>query len=312
MRSKLLVVSAVASTALWIGTAAAQVGDPEKGAKVFVKCKACHTVEEGKNRVGPSLHGVVGREAGSVEGFKYSKAMQEADVVWTIENLHKYLENPKEFIPGNKMVFAGLKKEEDRADVIAYLQKESGQQVGAAEPALQVAQAAGDQPQVATDGAGQARDAATAEFVDRDGKGIGSAQLRQTPAGVLLTMSVEQLPPGEHGFHIHAVGQCEPPFESAGGHFNPTNAQHGFLTGEEHHAGDLPNLHVGSDGKAAVEYIIPAVTLRQGQTALLDDDGASLVVHERADDYSSQPAGDSGARIACAELQPAGEVARRE
>jgi cytochrome c len=99
--------------------------DADAGAKVFNKCKACHQVgADAKNRVGPVLTGVVGREAGSVEDFNYSDAMvakHEEAFVWTEENLSSYLEDPKGFIPGNKMAFPGLKKPEERADVIAYL-----------------------------------------------------------------------------------------------------------------------------------------------------------------------------------------------
>ena len=106
-------------------TAALAEGDAAKGKKVFNKCKACHSLEEGKKKVGPSLHGIIGAEAGKMEGFKYSKAMLESGVVWTDENLDAYLTKPKEFMPGNKMVFVGLKKPEQRADVIAYLKQEA-------------------------------------------------------------------------------------------------------------------------------------------------------------------------------------------
>ncbi len=105
-------------------------GDPAKGEKVFRKCKACHFVDKEKNKVGPYLKGVVGRKAGSVPNFKYSKAMKakgEEGLVWTEENLAKYLKAPKKFVPGNKMAFAGLKKDEDIANVIAYLKKMGGQ-----------------------------------------------------------------------------------------------------------------------------------------------------------------------------------------
>ena len=105
------------------GTAAlAAEGDAEAGAKVFKKCKACHSLEEGKNKVGPHLAGIVGRDAGVVEGYKYSKAMREAEAfVWDEANIDTFLTKPKAFLKGTKMSFAGLKKEGQRADVIAYL-----------------------------------------------------------------------------------------------------------------------------------------------------------------------------------------------
>ena len=98
-------------------------GDPAQGKKVFKKCKACHTLEEGKNKIGPSLYGVFGRTSGTLEGFNFSDAMIEAAIVWDEETVDAYLTKPKEFIPKNKMAFAGLKKEEQRADVIAYLKE---------------------------------------------------------------------------------------------------------------------------------------------------------------------------------------------
>jgi len=114
-------VAAAAVLAVLSGAALAD-GDVEDGKKVFNKCKACHSLEAGQNKIGPSLAGVIGRPAGSVEGFKYSDAMKNSGVVWDAETLDKYLADPKGFIPGNKMAFVGLKKEDDREDVIAYLQ----------------------------------------------------------------------------------------------------------------------------------------------------------------------------------------------
>jgi cytochrome c len=116
----------LAATVAMTGPVMAQ-GDPGKGATVFKRCAACHVVDKPQNRVGPSLHGVFGRKAGSVEGFKYSDAMKNADITWDEAQLDKYLENPKGDIPGNKMAFPGLKKPEERADVIAYLKQASAQ-----------------------------------------------------------------------------------------------------------------------------------------------------------------------------------------
>lgn len=99
--------------------------DPGKGANVFKKCQACHKVEAGANATGPTLHGVVGRAIGSVSGFGYSDAMANHGGTWTPEELSHFLENPRDFVPGTAMSFAGLKKDTDRANVIAYLQSVS-------------------------------------------------------------------------------------------------------------------------------------------------------------------------------------------
>jgi cytochrome c len=103
-------------------------GDPEQGEKVFARCKACHVVDKEQNRVGPHLVGIIGRPAGSVEGFKYSDAMKNSGKTWDEATIAEYLKNPKAFIPGNKMAFAGLKKEEEVANVIAYLKQATSTQ----------------------------------------------------------------------------------------------------------------------------------------------------------------------------------------
>lgn len=114
-----------------LATAQEVTGDAEAGERVFNKCQACHVVEQEQNRVGPHLNGVIGREAGAVEGYSYSPALQKlADegVVWDQEALSAYLENPREYAPGTKMIFPGLKKEEERQNVIAYLAQFSGEE----------------------------------------------------------------------------------------------------------------------------------------------------------------------------------------
>jgi cytochrome c len=110
-----------------LATPASAEGDAGKGEKIFARCKACHTVEAGKNKVGPSLAGVVGRHAGAIADFKYSDAMHSAGVTWDEASLDKYLADPKGFVPGNKMAFPGLKNEQDRQDVIAYLKQAAAQ-----------------------------------------------------------------------------------------------------------------------------------------------------------------------------------------
>jgi cytochrome c len=102
-------------------TYASLTGDAAKGEKVFAQCKACHVAELGKNRVGPSLWAVVGRTAGTISGFNYSKANKESGVTWSEDVLFTYLEAPSKFMPGTRMAFGGLKQPQDRADVIAYL-----------------------------------------------------------------------------------------------------------------------------------------------------------------------------------------------
>ncbi len=122
---RLVAVAAVAALVGISGAAhAGSDGDPAKGKKVFNRCKACHAVTEEKNKVGPHLVGIIGRKVAAVEGFKYSKALKKAGeegMVWTEENMAAWLKAPKKFIPGNRMAFAGLKKEDQIRDVIAYM-----------------------------------------------------------------------------------------------------------------------------------------------------------------------------------------------
>ncbi len=125
--SRAPLLGAAILTAIVVAAGSAQAGDPKAGKKVFKQCAACHTLDEGKNRVGPSLHGVIGRPSGSAPKFRYSKAMKALDLTWTEDNIAKYLADPKGFIPKNKMAFNGLSDPQDIADVIAYIAQESSQ-----------------------------------------------------------------------------------------------------------------------------------------------------------------------------------------
>ena len=105
---------------------AVEAGDAESGKKVFAKCQACHSLEAGVNKIGPSLHGIIGRASASVGGFKYSDAMSNAHLNWTPDALDQYLTNPRKSVPGTKMAFPGLPKPEDRANLITYLEQAAG------------------------------------------------------------------------------------------------------------------------------------------------------------------------------------------
>ncbi len=132
----------------------------------------------------------------------------------------------------------------------------------------------------------------------QDGSSAGTATLSQTPDGVLLSNDFSGLPGGSHAIHFHETGECEGDFSSAGGHYNPTNMEHGYQADDGHHAGDMPNF-TALNGTAQFDHFNPNVSLTGGDAPLNDADGTALIIHGQPDDYESQPSGDAGDRIAC-------------
>jgi superoxide dismutase, Cu-Zn family len=146
----------------------------------------------------------------------------------------------------------------------------------------------------------------SAPLIGVGGTPVGVLELRDTPNGVLVSLTIEEgaLPAGVHAIHFHEKGDCSntETFETAGGHHNPTGAEHGYLEEGGPHAGDLPNFNIAETGTTAMSAFNPMVRFTEGDAPLLDADGSSVVIHAGPDDYQSQPSGDSGDRIACAEL----------
>lgn len=141
---------------------------------------------------------------------------------------------------------------------------------------------------------------AKAELYNAQGEKVGMATLMERSGEVTIALQVVKLPPGTHGFHIHAVGKCEPPgFTSAGGHFNPYGKKHGLKGPEGLHAGDLRNLEVRPDGTGIAIRVASLVTLGPGVNSLFHPEGTALVIHAEQDDYVTDPAGNAGTRIAC-------------
>lgn len=138
------------------------------------------------------------------------------------------------------------------------------------------------------------------DLINAQGEKVGIAKLTQTPKGVRIALDASKLTPGVHAFHIHAVGKCDPPdFKTAGGHFNPEGKKHGLKNPEGPHAGDMQNITVGEKGTVKTTVVDPRVTLGEGANSLFHPDGTSLVIHEKADDEMTDPAGNAGARVAC-------------
>jgi Cu-Zn family superoxide dismutase len=146
-------------------------------------------------------------------------------------------------------------------------------------------------------GAREPQGGPTAPLVNAAGQSIGTIRLWESPGAVTFRIEGRGLPHGTHGLHVHTTGRCDPPaFETAGPHWNPAQRRHGFNNPAGPHGGDMPNVRVAANG-----VIGATVTLAGGShMALLDADGSALVIHAAPDDYTTDPSGNSGARIACA------------
>ena len=148
---------------------------------------------------------------------------------------------------------------------------------------------------------------ATATLQDASGTAKGTATVSEAGGDLRVQVQATGLPQGTHGIHVHATGTCSPPdFTSAGPHWNPTDKAHGTEDPDGYHLGDLPNIDIGADGNGSLEYTISSGTFAQ----LFDGDGAAVVIHAKADDYRTDPSGDSGDRIACGVLERSGAAAQ--
>jgi Cu-Zn family superoxide dismutase len=140
----------------------------------------------------------------------------------------------------------------------------------------------------------------TVKLSDAAGKSVGTAKLAADPGGVKITLAVKGLTAGEHAIHIHEAAKCDAPdFKSAGGHFNPEHKQHGKDNPAGPHAGDIPNFTVDAKGGSTASLVAPGITLTDGDHSVFTGGGTALVIHAKADDGKTDPAGAAGDRIAC-------------